>query len=529
MVKNRLADEKVINSENPETLHWSALSKYCAIGTEENEEEAFKLFEISAKKGYIPSQRAVAFCYKNGIGVQKDRMESLRWQTIAKIRSLNKIQLLATPVFFSILIFCFYITFFTTFVAEELLLKGYFNTSFYLFKILEKEDNPKSDYFLALYHVSAFGNLRQDSEDVKKYIDKIMNSKDPLATFSSAFFFQKEPEKQETIIKNTFDTVLKMAEDGNAFAQTEIGNLYYSGSNTVEKNPEKAFYWWSEAAKQGFISAKLNIALCYQYGTGIMKDEEKALDIYKELATSMNYIVAKRNLANYYFEKDNGRLSADACYWYEQAALQGDIDAQNKLGICYNIGYENWKARNEFESCKWYEKAASQGHPEAQFNIGRCYFNGTGVNQKDPQKACEWLEKAAIKGLANAQNGIGLCYYDGNGREKDPQKGCEWFEKAAIQGMPEAQHHIGRCYYEGNGVKKDPKKGCEWFEKAAIYGLPVSQYVLGLCYYIDGFEKNDEKAKFWLRKAASQKNMDAINMLREAFNEKVDLEEIESK
>ena len=494
-MENKFVDEKVLNSDNPEALHWSALSKYCGIGTAENEEEAFKLFEVSAKKGYVPSQRALAFCYKNGLGVKKDKLASLKWQTIAKIRSLNKIKVLIASVFCSILIFCFYLTFFTTFVAEKLLLKGYFNTSFYLFKILEKEDNPKSYYFLGSYHLHALGELHQDKEAGKKWIKKGFETKDPLAALMFASFLPEDSEESETIIQNNINTVLKMAEDGNAFAQTEIGNLYNSGSKTIEKNSEKAFYWWSEAAKQGHVGAHNNIAFCYGEGVGVAKDEEKAIKIFKELAENRDF-AASKNLASHYINKINklnGELFPEFCNLEEQLALKGDAESQYYLARCYCQGCANWKERNEFECCKWDEKAASQGFADSQYQIGICYFYGTGVNQKDPKKACEWFEKAADKGIV------------------------------------EAQFYIGYCYVEGIGVEKDPKKGCEWYEKAALQEYASSQYGLGLCYYDGIFEKNDEKAKYWLRKAASQNYMDAINMLWHIFHEKVDPEETKSK
>ncbi len=489
MVKNRLADEKVLNSDNPEALHWSALSKYCGVGTAENEEEAFKLFEISAKNGYTPSQRALAFCYKNGIGVKKDLFSSLRWQTIAKIRSINKIKLLVTSVFFLFFIFCFYLTFFTTFVAEKLLLKGYFNASFYLFKILEKEDNPKSYYFLGLHHLYALGNLNQDAEKAEIFMRKGMNAKDNLATFSTAFFLTEKPEEKETIIRNTFNTILKMAENGDPFAQNETGKIYYE-----TENYDKAFYWWSESAKQGYVAAHNNIALCYSEGKGVAQNKEKAVEIYKKLAEKNNFITSQKNLANYYYNKNNKKLSPESCEWYEQAALQGDTDAQNKLGLCYNKGYENWKARNEFESCKWFEKAAVKGHTVAQFYIGQCYYKGVGVNQKNTEKGCEWFEKAALQGLAEAQYNLAICYSKGDGKEKNKVESCKWYEKAANNGVADAQYRLFRCYFDK-----------------------------------DGLGKNDEKAKYWLRKAARQNHREAINMLRGAFNEKVDPEEIESK
>jgi hypothetical protein len=53
--------------------------------------------------------------------------------------------------------------------------------------------------------------------------------------------------------------------------------------------------------------------------------------------------------------------------WYQEAAKQGNLEAQFKLGDMYYYGYgvdQDYK-----ESVEWYEKAAKQGHVEAQFKL----------------------------------------------------------------------------------------------------------------------------------------------------------------
>lgn len=70
-------------------------------------------------------------------------------------------------------------------------------------------------------------------------------------------------------------------------------------------------------------------------------------------------------------------------------------------------------------SIQYYEKAAAQGHMEAQnalgnvaprdiekLNIGDCYYYGRGV-QIDYAKALEHYHQAAKQGCAGAQNNIG--------------------------------------------------------------------------------------------------------------------------
>ncbi len=76
-------------------------------------------------------------------------------------------------------------------------------------------------------------------------------------------------------------------------------------------------------------------------------------------------------------------------------AEQGNAQAQNKLGIFYEIGLGI--NQDDHEAVKWYRLAAEQGYAEAQFNLGEMYEEGRGVIQ-DKTMAKAWYEKACKNG-----------------------------------------------------------------------------------------------------------------------------------
>ncbi|MBQ6870584.1 MAG: SEL1-like repeat protein, partial [Alistipes sp.] len=104
-----------------------------------------------------------------------------------------------------------------------------------------------------------------------------------------------------------------------------------------------------------------------------------------------------------------------AVQYYHKAALMGYADAQNNLGICYELGHGVTKSTTE--AVKWYRKAAEQWLAEAQNNLGLCYKHGKGVAQ-DNYEAVKWYRKAAEQGHAGAQNNLGICYELGHGVTK---------------------------------------------------------------------------------------------------------------
>ena len=106
------------------------------------------------------------------------------------------------------------------------------------------------------------------------------------------------------------------------------------------------------------------LALMYDYGQGVPKNDAKA------------------------------RL------WYEKAAAGGNADAQNYLGVRYAFG--DGAPQNYVQAAKWYEKAAVQGYARAQNNLGALYANGHGVPQND-MWAYVWHNLAAAHSEGDLQ------------------------------------------------------------------------------------------------------------------------------
>ena len=56
-----------------------------------------------------------------------------------------------------------------------------------------------------------------------------------------------------------------------------------------------------------------------------------------------------------------------AIEWFEKAAEQGFISAQQALGVMYEHGFG--ADQDDSMAMRWYGKAAAQGHNDAQANI----------------------------------------------------------------------------------------------------------------------------------------------------------------
>jgi len=181
----------------------------------------------------------------------------------------------------------------------------------------------------------------------------------------------------------------------------------------------------------------------------------------------------------------------------EKKAMEGDADAQNRLGVQY---YENGDYTN---ALKYYRMAAEKGLALAQFNLGVMYRDGNGVKQ-DYQEAINWFTKSANQNCASAQYALALFYEMGRGIDSDFQKAFKWYTKAAENNYPMAQNNLARLYFSGEGVPQDFQKAFELFSQAAEQNIPQAYSNIAMMYKNGyGVLQDYKKAAEFYEKAAN--------------------------
>ena len=203
------------------------------------------------------------------------------------------------------------------------------------------------------------------------------------------------------------------------------------------------------ACEQAVVSQPNNSRIQFQYARVLdkSKSQDKAFEYYQK-AARQGHMLAQNSLGMAYEWGDGTKVDLDkALYWYTKAANQGNTQAQNSLGTMYDLG----KAvdADEKKAIHWFRKAAQQGDATAQRNLGIMYSRGQGVKQNDKQ-AFEWYLKAANQNHASAQYYVGVSYYYGKGVSSDPEQAREWFEKAANNGNYEAKQVMNKIQFKQN-------------------------------------------------------------------------------
>lgn len=188
----------------------------------------------------------------------------------------------------------------------------------------------------------------------------------------------------------------KVAEQGDAMAQVNLGDCYANGIG-ITKNESEAVKWYRKAADQGLKPAK-DALLRLAQGGNVMAQFNLGLCYEKE----------PRNRRRGYYQPESFLLrgqtnDTEAVKWFRKAAEQGYAEAQNKLGSCHEYGIGT--TRDCAEAVRWYRKSAENGWPAAQYDIGSRYEKGIGI-VKDEAEAVRWHHKAADQGFEPAKEAL---------------------------------------------------------------------------------------------------------------------------
>ncbi len=146
-------------------------------------------------------------------------------------------------------------------------------------------------------------------------------------------------------------------------AEARLAYWINNGVGGLDKDNVKAEQWAKKALADGLtakatnsVEAQTELAMLYEFGLGVSKDETKATELARK------------------------------------AANQGYADAQNNLGWLYQNG--QGVTKDVGKAADLYKKAADQGNAAAQNHLGVLYQNGQGVT-KDLGKAADLYQKGA--------------------------------------------------------------------------------------------------------------------------------------
>lgn len=272
----------------------------------------------------------------------------------------------------------------------------------------------------------------------------------------------------------------------------EEGYDYFYGI-TRPVNRAKAVEYFLEAGKLENADALFFLSI-HQQNHDNLKEATQAAKRSLELGNE----AAKIKLGEI---QEDEKLMKEGFNALKKKVDSGDMHYANSLGYAYEFGIGT--SLSIKEAMKYYEMAAKQNNALGMTNLADLY-----IQEDKLKKAKPLLVKAAEKEHGYAQYLLAMNFFDLY--SENNKEALFWLEKAANHDEPEALFQLGVYYSEGNDLAKSIK----YYQRAAE--LNHADAALELSYIYDEsdiVEQDEDKALFFLKKAAELENQEAIDEL----------------
>lgn len=200
----------------------------CGQGVEKNKVEAVKWYRKAAEQGYAKAQCNLGICYYNGTGIEKNEIEAVKWYRKAAEQGCAEAQ--------NSLGDCYY---YGRGVDVD------YVEAVKWYRKAAEQGYARAQYNLGVCYDNGTGVEKNEVEAVKWY--------------------------------------RKAAEQGYANAQYCLGGCYFI-ENGVKKNEVEAVKWFRKAAEQGDADAQYGLGVCYYNGYGIYRDKKTAREWFRKAA-----------------------------------------------------------------------------------------------------------------------------------------------------------------------------------------------------------------------------------------------------
>lgn len=352
-------------------------------------------------------------------------------------------------------------------------------------------------------------------------------------------------------------------EAGKAKDCGDLGQRYFTGSNTTPKNDKTAAALFQRACDGGDAFGCMKLAFAYSEGLGVKADDARAAKLAERgcnggSARACAFLGAVYAQGGGGYPKDVRRaeeLLRQACFPIDSfdyapgpasrlacpalAKLTGE-PACSSLAVtertirknCY-VGERAWQetiiaapapqvdpavaanaaittgnaayGRKDFATAlAQFAVACDTGNAEACGAVGYMYIQGEGV-QASGARAAAPLATACDGGIAIACGRLGLLYDKGSGVGVNKARAFALFNGACARSDMPSCYNLGRLYESGQGTATDTAQAAALYQRACTAGMADGCSSIGMM-YANGlhFARSEAQAETFFKSACSK-------------------------
>jgi len=267
----------------------------------------------------------------------------------------------------------------------------------------------------------------------------------PALVFMAGFAGADETEDSDQ-----WKSALPLAEEGNALAQCELGQLIMRGRDAHHSKKEAAG-WFFKASEKDALCGLLAMGDMTRQGIGTRRDEKVTFDYYRRALPQVEALARGGDVqmmiqAGKMYQRgwgtdanleSAGRWNILAARYLEPLVVAGNVDAHKKLGNILIVGIG--VPRDVIRAGQLYEAAAQTGDRTGQFLAGLMWFKGRAGHPVDHARGFRWLFHAAEQDHPRSQFLVGTGFAEGLGTDVDVAEAAMWLKLALDRGYSNAK------------------------------------------------------------------------------------------
>lgn len=288
-----------------------------------------------------------------------------------------------------------------------------------------------------------------------------------------------------------FGELYRRANNGEVWAMNNLAICYANGEE-VEKDLNKAIFWYQKGVENGCETAMYNLSFYYKRGDVVEKSYEKALELLKRSAR-LKYSNASRELGVAYF---NGDLGLNVNYNIAKSYLKDACFTGNAKAMCY-YGWLHAKGlgtkKDEYKADYWLNKAIENGYAYANIPL---YILSYEKDNKSNDVHFYQQEALKVMDCSVFYNTIGS-YFESEHvrclRESDNNK--DFYGMAAFESFYSSYSlskdayacaALGVFYEDGIGVEQDLSESLRYYIESYKLGMSnMTIHIKRICRKLD--------------------------------------------
>ena len=332
-------------------------------GVKANLIKAKKLFEFAAEQGVVKAQNKLALMHVKGIGVVKDFNKAIEWWNLAAAQGNGKAQTnlgwmyemgKGVPKDSQKAVNWYQLASNQGIAIAQKKLNLLLDQT----KKPLQENNTNSKDFKSFEEIK---NLHSITASLRSELEQI---KSEQANAIEATNQGKAKAKQEQLT-SIIDNSSKLKAGRDSFRENKLDvDLFDTAINSLgRKEFTTALQLFTDLANRGMAEAQINLGMMFESGQGVLQNFDEALKWYRLAASQglikaqekLNLLVSKAAAAQVNFGLgvafENGQGVPqdimEAIRWYQLAADQGLIKAQEKLNLLLNKKFSKTVVKNK--------------------------------------------------------------------------------------------------------------------------------------------------------------------------------------